>query len=52
MADSGFENIAKPGMLQSVGKVMTIKKGAKMKGIDWDKVERVFREQGFILKED
>ena len=51
MAEIGFENITKPGMLQSAGRFMTIKKGAVMKGIDLKKIKRVFYENGFILKE-
>ncbi|HRX43475.1 MAG TPA: DUF1858 domain-containing protein, partial [Clostridia bacterium] len=31
MVEAGFGNITKPGMLQSVGRVMTIRKGAIMK---------------------
>lgn len=51
MIEIGFEHIAKPGMLQSAGRFMTIKKGAAMKGIDIKKVERIFYENGFVLKE-
>jgi hypothetical protein len=51
MVEIGFENITKPGMLQSAGRFMTIKKGAVMKGIDVKKIKRVFYENGFILKE-
>jgi len=48
----GFVNIIKPGMLQSAGRIMTIKKGAKMKGIYWGRIESIFKEHGFIIKED
>ena len=51
MAEIGFENITKSGMLQSAGRFMTIKKGAVMKGIEVKKIKRVFYENGFILKE-
>ena len=51
MAEIGFEHITKPGMLQSAGRVMTIKKGAAMKSIDMSKIERIFNENGFLLKE-
>lgn len=33
MRDLGFTEIVKPGMLQSVGRIMTIPKGSKMKKI-------------------
>lgn len=31
MVELGFEQLAKPGMLQSAGRFMTIPKGAKLK---------------------
>ena len=36
MVELGFKDILKPGMLQSVGKIMTIEKGVKAKRIDRD----------------
>ena len=33
MANLGFDEIKKPAMLNSVGRIMTIPKGAKAKGI-------------------
>ena len=49
MASLGFNDILKPGMLQSVGRVMTIDKGTRMKGIDIDHIIEVFKENGFQL---
>jgi hypothetical protein len=51
MIEAGFENITKPGMLQSVGRVMTIRKGAVMKGIDIGDIKSLFLQHGFILEE-
>lgn len=45
----GFSEIRKPAMLNSVGKLMTITKGAKMKGIPLDKIVTVFWEHGFTV---
>lgn len=45
----GFEDIVKPGMLQTAGRFMTISKGATMKKIDIAGVEEAFREKGFLL---
>ncbi|MFT4006976.1 MAG: DUF1858 domain-containing protein [Lacrimispora sp.] len=45
----GFEDIIKPGMLQTAGRFMTIPKGAAMKKIDMTKIEEVFREKGFLF---
>ena len=38
MVELGFTEIKKPAMLHSVGKLMTIPRGAKMKNIPMDKV--------------
>lgn len=49
MANLGFVDILKPGMLQSAGRIMTLEKGAKMKNIDWDLVVKTFDEKGYTL---
>ena len=49
MADLGFTEITKPAMLHSVGKLMTIPKGAKMKGIPMTSVISSLMENGFAL---
>jgi hypothetical protein len=51
MVEAGFGNITMPGMLQSAGRVMTIKKGALMKGIEIEDIKRLFEGHGFKLKE-
>ena len=40
MVEIGFENITKPGVLQTVGRVMTLPKGCRMKGISLDTVKK------------
>ncbi|MEN1936872.1 DUF1858 domain-containing protein [Paenibacillus sp. 102] len=47
----GFENITKPNMLQTVGRVMTIPKGCRMKGISLDTVKEAFQNSGFNINE-
>ena len=49
MVELGFKDIIKPGMLQSMGKIMTIEKGAKAKNIDWNLVIKIFKEHGYEL---
>lgn len=51
MKDLGFKDITNPVMLNTVGKVMTIKKGAQMKGIDIDKIKETFKLHNFILED-
>ena len=49
MRDLGFTEIVKPGMLQSVGRMMTIPKGSKMKNIPMEKIVMTFIQKGFTL---
>ncbi|MFY9177912.1 MAG: DUF1858 domain-containing protein [Caldicoprobacterales bacterium] len=49
MKDLGFESITNPGMLNTVGRVMTISKGAAMKNIPMDKIKDKFAEKGYEL---
>jgi hypothetical protein len=50
--DLGFTDITKPGMLQTVGRIMTIKKGATMKNISLDVIKEKFIQNGFKIKEE
>ncbi len=47
----GFENITKPNMLQTAGRIMTIPKGCRMKGISLDVVKEAFQNNGFNINE-
>ena len=49
MAELGFSEIRKPAILHSVGKLMTIPKGAGMKNIPMEKVVMALTEHGFTL---
>ncbi len=45
----GFKEITKPGMLQSVGRIMTIPKGATQQGISMGKVVMTLMAKGYRL---
>lgn len=47
----GFTDITNPGTLNTVGRIMTIPKGAAMKGINWDKIKEVFQVHRFQIIE-
>ncbi|MGG2016414.1 DUF1858 domain-containing protein [Bacillus sp. S10(2024)] len=51
LKELGFEDITKPGMLHTVGRVMTIPNGCRMKGISFDIVKKTFENNGFNIKE-
>lgn len=47
----GFESITNPAMLNTVGRIMTVKKGAAMKNIDMNAIREAFISKGFVIKE-
>lgn len=49
MESLGFSDISKPVMLHSVGKIMTIPKGVKMKNIAIDEIVMKLEENGFTV---
>ena len=52
LRDLGFHDIAKPGMLQTAGRFMTIPMGAQLKKIDMALIAEKFRERGYQLVEE
>jgi hypothetical protein len=49
----GFYDITKPGMLASVGRFMTIPKGAVAKKIDRNRILEMLHKNGFeVINED
>jgi hypothetical protein len=50
MKELGFDQIAIPGMLSTVGRFMTISKGAASKGISIEKVRDVFNSKGYKVR--
>jgi hypothetical protein len=51
MVDLGFHDIAKPGMLQTAGRFMTLSKGMKLKRIELETVRLAFQQHGFEIIE-
>lgn len=51
MLELGFHDIAKPGMLQTAGRFMTLSKGIKLKKKDVDAVKLAFQSRGFEVVE-
>lgn len=51
MKEIGFENIASKAMLNTAGRVMTIPKGAAMKGLDLSKIRDTFIGKGYRVIE-
>lgn len=47
----GFKDIVKPGMLQTVGRIMTLEKGSRMQSIDLEVVKHKLTEKGYTIKE-
>jgi hypothetical protein len=45
--DLGFHDITKPGMLATVGRFMTLPKGATAKKIDLELMKQRLKEHGF-----
>jgi hypothetical protein len=45
----GFENIIIPTMLNTVGRVMTIPKGARMRSIKLEEIKNVLISEGFEI---
>lgn len=51
LSEIGFTDITKPGMLKTVGRFMTIPKGAAMKKISLDTIKDTFKNKGYEIKE-
>ncbi|HHU23788.1 MAG: DUF1858 domain-containing protein [Bacilli bacterium] len=51
MLSLGFDNIANPIMLKTVGRFMTLSKGSELKDISMEHMKNVFAKHGFTLVE-
>ncbi len=47
----GFTDITKPGMLASVGRFMTLPKGAIAKKMDLEVIKQHLEKNGFVVKD-
>ena len=52
MVELGFKDIVKPGMLQSMGRIMTINKGCTVKKININLAKEVFAKHNYNLMEE
>ena len=50
MARIGFAEITKPGLLQSMGRMMTIRKGSEAKGVPLETTVAAFEAEGLVVK--
>jgi hypothetical protein len=50
MKEIGFESISNPARLNTVGRFVTIPKGAEMKGITIEKIKDEFIKRGYSIK--
>ena len=48
----GFKDIVKPGMLQTVGRFMTLSKGAELKNIALPLIKETFNLHGYEIMEE
>jgi len=52
LAQAGFSEITKPGMLSTAGRLMTVPKGAALKGIDMHGIVRALAAGGYMVEEE
>ncbi len=50
LKELGFTDITKPGMLNTMGRFMTLSKGSAIKEIRMDTIEKRLIEEGFRLE--
>lgn len=50
MYDTGFTRIKIPGLIKTVGRVMTIKLGAQAMNIDLEKIKKAFEMKGYKVE--
>lgn len=51
LAEIGFKDITKPGMINTAGRFMTIPKGAKAKDFNIEEIKKQFIKRGYEIKE-
>lgn len=51
MKNLGFDAITNPAMLNTAGRIMTLKKGAAMKNIDIEHIKETLKANGFEITE-
>lgn len=48
--DLGFKEIVKPGMIQTVGRFMTLKAGSSMRNIELSVIVKTLEDKGYIVE--
>ena len=51
LIELGFDQLANPIQLNTVGRIMTLRKGSAMKGIDLSVIRAALAKQGILLEE-
>ncbi len=52
LAEMGFSEIAKPGMIQTVGRFMKLEQGCRLRKIDFMLVKEKLTALGYEIKEE
>ena len=52
LLEAGFTQLSEPGILETVGRFMTLQKGILLRGINQDELERIAQRNGFSLVRD
>jgi uncharacterized protein len=52
LLEAGFTQLSEPGILETVGRFMTLQKGILLRGINQDELERIAQSNGFSLVRD
>lgn len=52
LSSLGFTEIAKPGMINTVGRFMKLEQGCKMRKIDFNELKIKLKLLGYEIKED
>jgi selenophosphate synthetase-related protein len=47
LSQLGFKDITKPGMISTVGRFMTLPKGAAAKKLDLDMIKKALQDKGY-----
>ena len=50
LAEIGFQDTMKPAALKLMGSIMTLPRGAVVKGIPMEKIRTALEAKGFVLK--
>lgn len=50
MVGLGFSHILRPGLVHTIGRTVSLEKGARLRSIDWEKVKAAFAKKGFEIE--